>query len=474
MDHRWLGHQQSVQCASYKLFPAGQGHQETSLVTDCVAPRTMPSQSNLAERTFIGIRFMQARNKDHVAALSAVRVASERAEAACCAAEQQHCGAPAADAGSLPAERLDNVMHQHTVDDHANAAAANEVREPQAESAQAADTAAVAAGLLATLDLSFEPSPSLSMQGSCYRLPGIASDAANTVGARSEPGASEASAEPEPAHADVQCVQARTLLQHRAFSAVLPHLRLHLERQVGLPAAADSDPAACSGAIRRLASASGPNADAAAAQAEVAALEQDQRDIWKVAAPRNVAGRAAQQQPGDNLAAASAWQHTSVRFLGTGSSEPSKYRGPTGILLQVCISLLTGATDSEVAGAASPVAALLVVTFMCDLNTQPVIAVLPSSRQIRRYRWASLVSRALAPFCWTAEKAPCLRCVARSARLQRKQPSQASPRYSSHTSTPTTASVCRQSCKRARTARGRSLRSCPLQCRRGYRRRTRT
>ena len=339
MDHRWLGYQQSVQCASCSVVHAGQGHQEYGLVTDCVAPSTMPNQINLAERTFIGIRFLQARSKEHVAALSVARFASERAEAACCAAEQQHCGAPAADAGSLPAERLDNVLHQHTVDDHANAAPAIEVREPQAESAQAADTAVVAAGLLATLDLTFEPCPSLSMQSSCYRLPSIASDGVEVVSVRSEPVVSDVSAEPQPAHADVQCVQARTLLQHRAFAAVLPHLRVHLERQLGLPAAADSDPAACSGAICRLASASGPNADAAAAQAEVAALEQDQRDIWKAAAPRNIAGRAAQQQPGGNSSAASAWQHTSVRFLGTGSSEPSKYRGPTGILLQVCTSL---------------------------------------------------------------------------------------------------------------------------------------
>ena len=34
-------------------------------------------------------------------------------------------------------------------------------------------------------------------------------------------------------------------------------------------------------------------------------------------------------------ARARGWGHTSVLFLGTGSAEPQKYRGATGVLLQV-------------------------------------------------------------------------------------------------------------------------------------------
>jgi hypothetical protein len=64
-----------------------------------------------------------------------------------------------------------------------------------------------------------------------------------------------------------------------------------------------------------------------------AAFAAECRQMWHLVAPPATA-MAVLQQLGPTPKQAGSWQHTSVRFLGTGSSEPSKYRGPTGIVLQ--------------------------------------------------------------------------------------------------------------------------------------------
>lgn len=303
---------------------------------------------------------MQERTQEHIAALAQLRSASERAEAACCRAE--------AGFGLIPA--------------------AAEVTEPPGDCA--ADRSAVvksqplnqhdvvAAGSLAIVHVPLGSEHSAgSIEGPWYRLPAVTASASQVVCSERERLQRHSEGLAASVHVDVAAAQVFALSQHTAFAACLPALRQRLEPLLSQQATAQCGavPISMSQPVapQRAASSNGMSPHVAAQCAAPHATPAQPLQLLPGPPPRHANG-AVSSEPGVNVAQAfqqrcetmwatvappdstpqlarvlgpapnvEAWGNTSVLFLGTGSAEPSKYRGSTGILLQVlAVSFVCG------------------------------------------------------------------------------------------------------------------------------------
>jgi hypothetical protein len=176
----------------------------------------------------------------------------------------------------------------------------------------------------------------------------------------------------ESLHTDADCAQIAALMEVPAFAVCLPRLREGLVRLQALaaapPAHAGFDslshgrPQTHSAGHRVQSLEQRPQGmleqpvlrtcntaqdaavgNGAAALGNIAEQEEVEAMWASVAPPDNEAAAfdclgAGIQVPGAAAGDRSAWHSSRVVFLGTGSSEPSKYRAPSGILLQVCAS----------------------------------------------------------------------------------------------------------------------------------------
>lgn len=185
--------------------------------------------------------------------------------------------------------------------------------------------------------LTMTSSAHVAVEGPWYRLASVTADARSALCSPAERRQRHSETAAASLHTDVHAAQVQMLLQHRALAACLPALCQRLDALVGAglqstsgahprmprPAAPPSSQGESATSLSRSGNAS----------ALGDALSQSCDVLWHTIAPPDGA-EAALQRLGEPRVAPAA-SGTSLRFLGTGSSEPSKFRGPTGILLQV-------------------------------------------------------------------------------------------------------------------------------------------
>ena len=304
---------------------------------------------------------MQERSAAHMKALQRMRETAEAAEVACCAAEHMEapCG-PSADATAPSAASVKAFVPKPP----ATSPALQDSSYLSLQKAGAvmlgilcelhwSDELCVAngdSGQLTSVQHSDEHAGQLHtkhgtvIKGSCL----IAG--AKEPGERWRPFGQNIIAEQCPV--DVMCVQATTLLQHPQFADALTELRHVLtclrsfcSSVVRPPGPIIMDPfqpclqapcppgPAC--APVQCPSTSMPCPAVLAGQQSASLSPHAQNPL-----PTNSGLPQSTQQAlsvlGPLPLAAACWSKTTVTFLGTGSAEPSKYRGPTALLLEVC------------------------------------------------------------------------------------------------------------------------------------------
>ena len=126
------------------------------------------------------------------------------------------------------------------------------------------------------------------------------------------------------ADADVAGAQAEMLVRNPAFAAKLSTVRHNLAAATGTTAAICDIPEWFDSTAQAACQHSG----AADGQLACEAHQRTLSPTWARIGPVNAS---APFPPPPSVS----WRDTSLRFLGTGCSEPSKYRGSSGILLQV-------------------------------------------------------------------------------------------------------------------------------------------
>jgi hypothetical protein len=306
---------------------------------------------------------LQERIAAHMKALEHMRKTAEAAEAACCAAELQggEGGRATASAGgpSVPPATVKPVVPGPP-------AAPPAVKSSASAALQRAG--AVMMGILCELlwtktqpyapngatqeaqnaeehdDRSFRTCHGTIVKGSCWKV-------GTSEGARGEWLPCNEGVVADQCPVDVICVQATALLQHSRFAAALLELRhalscmrrfcaaytrsgpgclmdsslqhWQLTRSPGLPSIPVQRPAIEPTSLVT----QDKSADAERATG-VCTAEID--NCW---VPQSAQQAVAVLGPCP--AAVPYWSNTAVTFLGTGSSEPSKYRGPSALLLEV-------------------------------------------------------------------------------------------------------------------------------------------
>lgn len=331
-----------------------------------------------------GKRGLQGRQAEHVQALAAMRATAEAAEAACDAAERR-CTVPSSPLHTLPIGHgtsyaepppshpcvLIGLLAQVTW----GRAAPFPTPATASNAAQCASAAALAECTVEAT--TFTPRGTL-VRGPCC----ISHPEEHAVGGKHPRNAAAVPPGPLGSSVDVEHAQVACLLKHQALAGCLPAFRdafaavrrlahgaagappgalLHappLGTMHGPPGQPPPPPwAAClpwhqpmpHGSCAPAAAGAdppGPMPPAAAdpvharpaAPSTTAILPGgDDPELWQAVAPpqtmHEAVGRFGPPPP-------QTWHGPSLRFLGTGSSEPSKYRGPSAILLQVRMLLL--------------------------------------------------------------------------------------------------------------------------------------
>lgn len=326
---------------------------------------------------------LQGRQSEHVKALAAMRATAEAAEAACDVAERR-CGVPSGPPHTLVTDG--GTSHARPVPAHPCVmlgllsqvtwadAAPPSTRATASTAAQSASATALAEGTAQATTIT--PYGAL-VHGPCCIPP------AHTVAGKPPLYSAEVPPNALTLSVDVEYAQVACLLKHQALAACLPAFRdaLAVTRRLAL-SAAGAPPgalpyAAPKGAMhvppglsspprppaaplpRRQPMSRGFSAPAAAGagppgttpvsaagcahagptgpSTDAALPGDDGRELWQAVAPPQTMPEAVRRF---GPPPPPAWHGPSLTFLGTGSSEPSKYRGPSAILLQVCMLLL--------------------------------------------------------------------------------------------------------------------------------------
>eukprot|EP00892_Ulva_mutabilis_P005073 jgi/Ulvmu1/2938/UM149_0017.1 len=290
---------------------------------------------------------VQARQEEHMAALAKMRATAEVAEAACAAAERQHgmvsAGQPetytpnGATGGLSSTGRptvpcvLLGLLSQVVWD---NVKVTQEPMPTRAAARVARSTGASIDDLLVT---------TRTHHGTVVRGPCILAKVsqAECSGQGLEKGSYHLPvADVQSCTVDAKCTQVIRLLKHRSMCDCLSAFRLAFAATRRLTLASFPPPpgaAACAGSMP-LPTVLSPNRAALNAQSaatmQTGGLNAADSQVWERIAPPQTMHEAVMRYGPPPPAT---WHGPTLLFLGTGSSEPSKYRGPSAILLQVRI-----------------------------------------------------------------------------------------------------------------------------------------
>ena len=261
---------------------------------------------------------LQVRANEHTDLLAQARAAAGKAEAACCQAEQHftNISQQALACGKRNLVHLSQLRAGHPRRADLGSFAG------RAPACSTLASRVLALGLLSTADLQ-QGAVQAGMDGAWYSMGDMAGAGPDASCAAQLPERHTAH-QTASTHADVRHVQGLALAQHQAFAACLPALQQRLLdlQHMGMSLThPQSNASIAPPALQQNAGMPTQSPEVAAMWHKLGLAQSLQQQVQMLGAvPPQV----------------SQWQHTSVRFLGTGSSEPSKYRGPTAILLQVC------------------------------------------------------------------------------------------------------------------------------------------